>query len=312
MAKATREAFGEALAALGEKNPGIVVLDADLSKSTMTGAFAKKFPDRHFDLGIAEQNMVGVGAGLALCGKTPFIASFACFLAGRLEPIRVAVAYNRTNVKVVGTHAGLGIGDDGASQMGLEDIAAMRALPNIVILQPADEIETKQAVEWAASHAGPVYLRLTRQKLMDCHAPDYHFRMGRCDVVWEPEKKPARYQAAIFASGGTVGEAIAAAKDLCGRSFAAKVVNAATLLPFDDEAVRQAAQESERIVTVEDHNIAGGLGSAVCESAAEQCLGIPVIRLGAKTFGESGTAQELYDKHGLSAPHIVEACLRNI
>ncbi|MDE2313036.1 MAG: transketolase family protein [Elusimicrobia bacterium] len=310
--KATREAFGEALLELGEKNPAIVALDADLSKSTMTLAFAKKYPERHFELGIAEQNMVGVGAGLALCGKVPFITSFACFLVGRLEPLRIAAAYNKANLKIVGTHAGLGIGDDGASQMGLEDIAAMRALPGMVVLQPADELEAKQAVLWAAAHEGPVYLRLTRQKLVDCHKPGYQFQLGRCDRVWAPEPEPKHYQATIFASGGTVGEAIKAAQDLTARKFAAQVVNAATLAPFDEEAVRQAAAVSERLVTVEDHNLNGGLGSAVCEAAAAAGSGVPVVRLGARSFGESGAPDELYDKHGLSAPHIVEACLRNL
>ena len=310
--KATREAFGEALLELGEKNPAVVALDADLSKSTMTLAFAKKYPERHIELGIAEQNMVGVGAGLALCGKVPFITSFACFLVGRLEPLRIAAAYNKTNLKIVGTHAGLGIGDDGASQMGLEDIAAMRALPGMVVLQPADELEAKQAVLWAAAHDGPVYLRLTRQKLVDCHKPGYQFQLGRCDRVWAPQPEPKHYQATIFSSGGTVGEAIKAAQDLTARKFAAQVVNAATLAPFDEEAVRQAAAVSERLVTVEDHNINGGLGSAVCEAAASAGVGVPVVRLGARSFGESGMPDELYDKHGLSAPHIVEACLRNL
>ncbi len=312
MPKASREAFGETLLDLGAKNPAVVVLDADLSKSTMTAAFAKKYPERHFELGIAEQNMVGVGAGLALSGKIPFITSFACFVIGRLEPIRVAAAYNKTNLKIVGTHAGLGIGDDGASQMGLEDVAAMRALPGMVVLQPADEIETRQAVEWAAAHQGPVYLRLTRQKLMDCHRPDYRFQAGRCDVVWTPQPESEHYQASIFASGGTVGEAIKAAQDLHGRGFAAQVVNAGTLNPFDEESVLQAAAQSQRLVTVEDHNVNGGLGSAVCEAAAHGGAGVCVVRLGVKSFGESGTPQELYDKHGISAPHIVDACLRNL
>ncbi|MDE1977575.1 MAG: transketolase family protein, partial [Elusimicrobia bacterium] len=309
---ATREAFGEALLELGEKNPAVVALDADLSKSTMTLAFAKKYPERHIELGIAEQNMVGVGAGLALCGKVPFITSFACFLVGRLEPLRIAAAYNKANLKIVGTHAGLGIGDDGASQMGLEDIAAMRALPGMAVLQPADELEAKQAVLWAAAHDGPVYLRLTRQKLVDCHKPGYQFQLGCCDRVWAPQPEPKHYQATIFASGGTVGEAIKAAQDLTARKFAAQVVNAATLAPFDEEAVRQAAAVSERLVTVEDHNLNGGLGSAVCEAAAAAGAGVPVVRLGARSFGESGAPDELYDKHGLSAPHIVEACLRNL
>ena len=312
MGKATREAFGEAIVALAEDDLSIVVLDADLSKSTNTQNFMKKYPERHFELGIAEQNMIGVGAGLALCGKVPFVTSFACFLIGRLETIRVSAAYNRTNLKLVGTHAGIGIGDDGTSQMALEDVAAMRALPHMVVLQPADAEETKQAVAWAAKHVGPVYLRLTRQKMEDVHGADYKFQFGKCDVIWEPETKPKHYQATIFASGGTVPGALKAAKDLLPRGFNARVVNACTLNPFDDDAVGRFGADSERLVTVEDHNIIGGLGSAVCEAAAQRALGIPVVKIGVRDFGESATGEELYDKYGISSSHIVEACLRNL
>ncbi len=312
MGKATREAFGEAILELADKHPEIVVLDADLSKSTMTVPFAKKYPERHFEMGIAEQNMIGVGAGLALCGKTPFVTSFACFLAGRLEPIRVAAAYNQTNLKMVGTHAGIGIGEDGTSQMGLEDVGAMRSLPHVTVLQPADTAETKQAVAWMVEHKGPVYLRLTRQKMEDVHGPGYKFELGKCDVIWEPEAKPKHYQATIFASGGPVPEAMKAAKDLQGRGFSVRVVNAATLKPFDDDSVARFAKDSGRIVTVEDHNIVGGLGSAVCEAAAARGLAVPVVKIGVRDFGESATPEQLYDKYGLSAPHIVEACLRNL
>ena len=312
MGKSTREAFGEAILALGQSKTTIVVLDADLSKSTMTQAFLEKFPERHFDFGIAESNMIGAAAGLALCGHIPFAASFACFLAGRLETIRIAAAYNRANVKLVGTHAGLGIGEDGASQMGLEDVAAMRSLPNFVVLQPADALETRQAVEWMAGHEGPVYLRLTRQKLADCHAPGYRFELGKADLVWEPSPKPPHYQATIFASGGTVGGAIAAAQDLLGRKFFARVVNACTLKPFDDDSVERYSKDSGRLVTVEDHNVIGGLGAAVCEAAAQRGLRTPVVRLGVRDFGESGSPEELYEKHGISSSHIVEAALRNL
>jgi transketolase len=312
MGKATREAFGEALLELAEKRPEIVVLDADLSKSTMTLAFSKKYPERHFEIGIAEANMIGVGAGLALCGKVPFVTSFACFLTGRMETIRISAAYNRTNLKMVGTHAGIGIGEDGTSQMGLEDVGYLRSLPHVVILQPADAVETKQAVAWATDYQGPVYLRLTRQKMEDVHGPGYRFELGKCDVLWEPEPSPKHCQATIFASGGPVPEAVKAAKDLHGRGFSARVVNAGTLKPFDDEAVARAASDSERLVTVEDHNVIGGLGTAVCEAAAQRALSVPVVKLGVRDFGESATPEQLYDKYGLSAPHIVEACLRNL
>ncbi len=311
-AKATREAFGEAVLELGATHPEIVVLDADLSKSTMTQAFSKKFPERHFELGIAEQNMIGVAAGLALSGKVPFVTSFSCFLIGRLETIRIAAAYNKTNVKLVGTHAGLGIGEDGTSQMGLEDVGAMRCLPNMTVLQPGDALETKQAVEWMVKHDGPVFIRLTRQKMDDCHAPDYKFQIGKADLIWEPSPKPAHFQATIFASGGGVPEALKAAKELQPKGFAARVVNVCSLKPFDAEAVERYAKDSARLVTVEDHNVVGGLGSAVCEAAAQKGLGVPVVVVGAREFGESGAPAELYDRHGLSSPHIVEAALRNL
>ena len=309
---ATREAFGEAILELADRYPQMVVLDADLSKSTMTQPFLKKFPERHLELGIAEQNMVGVGAGLALCGKIPVMTSFACFLAGRLETIRVAVAYNRTNVKLVGTHAGLGIGEDGPSQMGLEDVAALRPLPGMVILQPADARETRQAVRWMLDYEGPVYLRLTRQKLADCHGDGYEFQLGRADEVFKPKVGAARLQATIFASGGTVPEAIRAGQEMERRGFRARVMNAGTLQPFDGEAVVDAARSSQRIVTVEDHNVVGGLGSAVSECVAKDALGVPVVTLGARAFGESGLPAELYEKFGISSPHIVDACLRNL
>ncbi|MBI3299202.1 MAG: transketolase family protein [Elusimicrobia bacterium] len=314
MPKATRQSFGDALVRIGEKDSRLVVLDADLSKSTGTGGFLKKFPERHFEFGIAEQNMIGAAAGLALCGKVPVAASFSCFLIGRLETIRVAVAYNKTNVKLAGTHAGIGIGDDGTSQMGLEDVAAMRALPGMTVLQPADDLEARQMTEWMIAHDGPVFIRLTRQVVPDVHAEGYRFQLGKADVLHEPAaaKGEAKLQATVFASGGTVGPAVDAAKSLAARGFRVRVVNAGSLMPFDLEAPARAAAESQRIVTVEDHNITGGLGSAVCEAVATSGLGCPVVRLGLESFGESASGAELYEKYGLSAEHIVEACLRNL
>ena len=312
MAKASRQAFGEALLKLAPSRPDMVVLDADLSKSTMTAAFAKQYPERHFEFGIAEHNMLGAAAGLAFCGKVPVATSFACFLAGRLETIRVSIAYSRANVKMVGTHAGLGIGEDGATQMGLEDVAAMRALPGVAVVQPADEAETLQAVEWMLGHDGPVYLRLTRQTLPDVHVPDYRFLCGASDCVHEPSPGEGRLQATVFASGGTVGPAVEAARALAQRGFRVRVLNCATLAPFDEAAVQEAASSSQRLVTVEDHNLVGGLGSAVCEALASRGKACPVLRLGAREFGESGTAEELYRKHGLSSEHIAEACVRNL
>jgi transketolase len=310
-AKATRESFGETILEIAETNPNLVVLDADLSKSTMTQPFMKKYPSRHFEMGIAEQNMIGVAAGLALSGKIPVLTSFACFLIGRVESIRVSAAYNQTNMKLVGTHAGIGIGEDGTSQMGLEDVAAMRALPHMTILQPADHTETQQAVRWMIEHKGPVYIRLTRQKMPDVHGADYKWQPNKIDVIFEPAKKPAKYQATIIASGGPVPHAVEAAKLLEAKGFAVRVANASTLLPFDGETVAKLAADSQRIITVEDHNVHGGLGSAVCEAIAERGISCPVVRLGLRSFGESATPEELYEKYGFTAPSIAEACLKN-
>ncbi len=312
MPKATRESFGEAILEIAEKNPDLVVLDADLSKSTMTQNFMKKYPARHVEVGIAEQNMIGIAAGLALSGKIPVLASFACFVTGRLETIRVSAAYNQTNMKIVGTHAGIGIGEDGTSQMGLEDISAMRALPHMTVLQPADDAETKQAVRWMIEHKGPVYIRLTRQKMPDVHGAEYRWSLGKIDVVWQPKTAPAKLQATIIASGGPVPCAVEAAKSLESKGFAVRVANASSLAPFDSAAIARFAADSQRLVTIEDHNVNGGLGSAVCEALAESGRACPVVRVGLREFGESATPEQLYEKYGLAAPSIAEACLKNL
>lgn len=293
-AKASRAAFGEALVDLGARNPRIVTLDADLSKSTMTGGFAKKFPGRAFNIGIAESNMIGIGAGLALAGWVPFVASFACFLAGRFETIRISVAYTNANVKLVGTHAGIAIGEDGYSQMGLEDIAMLRALPNVAIVQPADELETKQAVAWAAEYQGPVYLRLTRQNLEPVCPGDYRFQIGKWLVL-----RPG-HDVTLIASGGPVFNTLEAAKMLAADGISAEVVDAASLKPIDEELLLRSVGKTGRAVTVEDHNVAGGLGGAVAELLSE-VLPTPLKRLGVNGFGESGEPKALYAKHGLDA-----------
>jgi transketolase len=294
MAEATRVAFGRALARIGDDDPRIVALDADLASSTNTKAFADRHPERFFQLGIAEGNMIGVAAGLALAGKIPFAASFACFLVGRFEQIRVSVAYNRANVKLVGTHAGVGIGEDGYSQMGLEDVALMRSLPNMVVVQPADGRETEAAVEWAARHEGPVYLRLTRQKVAD--VPDHRFEFGRAVVLREGR------HLTIAASGAVVGHALAAADELAREDIDACVANVHTLKPIDAETLARLGARTGGVLTVEDHGIVGGLGSAVVEALAE--TGIPVRRHAVLDFGESGTGEALYAKHGLDAAGI--------
>jgi transketolase len=291
-AKATRAAFGEALLDLGARDERIVTLDADLSKSTMTAAFAKKYPARAFNLGIAESNMIGVGTGLALTGKIPFVCSFACFVVGRFETIRISVAYTNANVKIVGTHAGIAIGEDGYSQMGLEDVACLRALPNVTIVQPADEVETKQAIAWAVEHQGPVYLRLTRQNLEPVCPPDYRFQLGR----WLTLK--AGTDVTLIASGGTVFNTLEAARRLEAEGISAEVVNAASIKPLDEDMLVRSATRTRHVVTVEDHSTAGGLGGAVAEALGE-VRPTPVRRLGVTGFGESGDAKGLYAKHGL-------------
>jgi transketolase len=291
-AKASRAAFGEALVDLGAKDERIVTLDADLSKSTMTASFAKKYPQRAFNLGIAESNMIGVGAGLALTGKIPFACSFACFIVGRFETIRISVAYTNANVKLVGTHSGIAIGEDGYSQMGLEDIACIRSLPNIGIIQPADELETKQVIAYAVEHPGPLYLRLTRQNLEPVCPPDYRFQYGRWLVL-----RPGHH-VTLVGSGGPLFNCLEVAKRLEADGISAEVINAACIKPLDEELLLRSAGKTGHVVTVEDHAIAGGLGGAVAETLAE-VMPTPVKRLGVQGFGESGDAKGLYAKHGL-------------
>jgi transketolase len=291
-AKASRAAFGEALLELGARDDRIVTVDADLSKSTMTAKFAKTYPERAFNVGIAESNMVGIGAGLALAGKVPFVCSFACFVVGRFETIRMSVAYTQANVKIVGTHCGVAIGEDGYSQMGLEDIACVRALPNIPVVQPADELETKQVVAYAVEHEGPIYLRLTRQNLEPVCPPGYRFEFGRWLVL-----RPGN-DVTLIATGGTVFNALEAARRLEADGIAAEVINAACIKPLDEDLLLGSAGKTGHVVTVEDHSISGGLGGAVAETLGE-VMPTPMKRLAVQGFGESGDAKSLYAKHGL-------------
>jgi transketolase len=258
----------------------------------MTAKFAKTYPERGFNVGIAESNMVGVGAGLALTGKIPFVCSFACFVVGRFETIRMSVAYTNANVKIVGTHAGIAIGEDGYSQMGLEDIACLRALPNVPIIQPADELETKQAVAFAVEHNGPLYLRLTRQNLEPVCPADYRFQLGRWLTL-----RPGN-DVTLIATGGTVFNALEAAGTLETEGVSAEVINAACIKPLDEDMLVRSAAKTKHVVTVEDHSVHGGLGGAVAETLAE-VLPTPMRRLGVTGFGESGDAKGLYAKHGL-------------
>lgn len=300
-AKASRQAFGETLAELGAENENVVALDADLSKSTMTKLFAAEFPERFFEFGIAESNMIGAAAGLALSGKIPFACSFACFLTGRYETIRISVAYSKAPVRLVGTHAGIGIGEDGNSQMGLEDLTLMRALPNMAVLQPCDEVETKAAVRFMASHnEGPSYIRLTRQKLVDVHKDGYKFEFGKGVVLRNGS------DLTIFASGGVVANAVTAADALAKDGLEARVVNIHTVKPIDEELVARCAKETGALFTVEDHTTIGGMGSAVAEAAARHAP-VPVYRWGLDNrFGESGSPEDLYHKFELDAEGIAK------
>ena len=300
--KATRVAFGEALLRVAAKNDRVVIINADLGKSTNTVKFVEKYPDRSFNVGVAEANMIGIGAGLALEGWIPFICTFATFVAGRFETIRVSLAYNHANVKIVGTHAGIGIGEDGYSQMALEDIALMRSLPNMSVIQPGDAIETERAVEYIVQHQGPVFLRLTRQKVEDVNLPDYRFEFGK-GVIVDAARGEGR-DLTIMATGGTVYNAREAARELRSQGLDVRAVNIHTLKPIDEELVLDSIQRSGRILTVEDHGLRGGLGSAVCEVVAERGEGV-VRRIAVRDFGESGDPVALYKKFGLSIDHIV-------
>lgn len=302
MGKATREAYGAALVEVGAKDTNIVVLDADLSKSTKTDEFKKKFPDRFFNVGIAEQNLISVGAGLAAAGKKPFVSSFAMFASGRaFEQVRNAVCYPKLNVKICATHAGITVGEDGATHQSNEDIACMRAIPNMTVIVPADEAETKSVIAWAASYEGPAYIRLGRAGVSDTTPEGYTFKPGVAQQLRDGK------EATIIACGAMVGPAVEAAALLAEEGIEARVLNMASIKPIDVAAIAKAAQETGAIVTAEEHNILGGLGAAVAEVVVEN-VPVPMERVGIQdTFGESGTPKELMEKYGLTAQDIVKA-----
>jgi len=308
MAKATRQAFGESLARLGETYPQIVVLDADLAKSTKSEIFAKKFPSRFYEMGIAEANMIGTAAGLSFTGKLPFLCSFGCFLTGRYDTIRLSAAYSQANIRLVGTHAGVGIGDDGHSQMGLEDISLMRALPTMGVFQPMDARETELIMDYLVKDwKGPAYLRLTRQNLPDLFPKDMPFKPGKLHPIREKINDKATAVTCI-ATGATVTEAVQASERLAEKGISLSVWNAHSLKPFDEQTVidlsnvTQQANPPRLWVTVEDHTVIGGLGSCVAETLAKLPQHPPLLKLGVQDlFGESGEPMELYDKHGISA-----------
>ncbi len=296
---ATRDAYGQALAELGAINDKVVVLDADLSKSTKTNDFKKVFPERFFNIGIAEQNLLGTAAGFAAAGKIPFASSFAVFAVGRAyDQIRNSIAYPKLNVKIAATHAGLTVGEDGGSHQMLEDIALMRALPNMTVLVPADGEETKQAVMAAAAYEGPVYIRLGRPKVPVLFDADYQFEIGKGVVLQDGS------DVTLVATGIMVSKAVEAAEKLAAEGISAAVVNISTIKPLDNALIVQMAQKTGAMVTCEEHNIYGGLGSAVAEVLVEHCP-VPMVRVGvADKFGESGLPDQLLEKHGLTANNI--------
>lgn len=294
---ATRRAFGDAMLRIGA-DPRVVVLTGDLKNSTNVEEFAEAYPDRFIDVGIAESNMIGVASGLALSGKIPFATSFSAFITGRQETVRLSVAYNRANVRLVGTHVGVGIGDDGATQMALEDIAAMRAFPNMAIIQPCDEVETHRAMDFLLEHDGPAFLRLMRQNTRPVHAEDYTFRFGQAETLREGN------DVALIATGAQVQECLDAAGVLAADGIEARVLNIHTIQPFDAAAVADAARATRLVVSAEDHNVNGGLGSATAEALAEAGVATPLRRVGMRSFGESGETAGLYEKYGLSGAKI--------
>ncbi|WP_287478506.1 transketolase family protein [Anaerostipes sp.] len=299
---ATRESYGNALVELGKENPDIVVLDADLAAATKTGVFKKEFPERHIDCGIAECNMVGIGAGLAAAGMIPFVSSFAMFAAGRaFEQVRNSVGYPHLNVKIGATHGGISVGEDGATHQCCEDIALMRTIPGMTVIVPSDDVEARAAVKAAAEMNGPVYMRFGRLAVPVINdTADYKFEIGKGNVLKEGS------DVAIIANGLCVAEALEAAKKLEAEGINAKVINMATVKPLDEELVLAAAKETGKVVTVEEHSVIGGLGSAVCDVLSEK-LPTPVLKIGINdVFGHSGPAVELIKEFGLDGDSIAK------
>ena len=299
---ATRDAYGKALVELGDKNDKVVVLDADLAAATKTGMFKKAHPDKFFDCGIAESNMMGIAAGLATSGYTVFASTFAMFAAGRAyEQVRNSIAYPHLNVKIGATHAGISVGEDGASHQCCEDIALMRAIPGMTIINPADDIEARAAVLAAAEFEGPVYMRFGRLAVPRIFDENYKFEIGKAVVLNEGT------DVTICATGLMVNEAIEAQKILAEQGISAEVINVHTIKPLDTETILKSAAKTGVIVTAEEHSIIGGLGSAVAEAVCESANPVPVVKLGVNdVFGKSGPAVELLHIYGLDAQNIVE------
>lgn len=294
---ATRESYGNALKELAEEFPDLVVLDADLAAATKTGVFKKAYPDRHIDCGIAECNMMGIAAGLSLTGKIPFVSSFAMFAAGRaFEQVRNSIGYPHLNVKIGATHAGITVGEDGATHQCNEDIALMRTIPGMVVMCPADDVEAKAAVRAALEYDGPVYIRFGRAAVPVINdRPDYKFEIGKGSIVREGR------DVTIVATGICVDSALGAAEKLAAEGVTAEVVSICTIKPLDEDLILKSAKKTGKVVTVEEHTVIGGLGSAVCDCLSEK-LPTPVKKLGMQdVFGESGSAAALVAKYGLDA-----------
>ena len=303
--KATRQSYGETLEKLGEENEKIVVLDADLSAATKTSIFAKKFPNRFFDMGIAEANMIGVAAGMASCEKIPFVSTFAVFAAGRAyDQIRSSVCYPNLNVKICATHCGITVGEDGATHQMLEDIALMRTLPNMMVICPSDDVETKCLIEEISKTKGPVYVRLARLARPVIYEENQKFEIGKAIQIGEGT------DATVFATGVVVAEAIKAKEALEKEGIHIRVVDMHTIKPIDRDIIVKSAKETKKLISIEDHSIIGGLGSAIAEVLTEE-YPCKLIRMGIKdTFGKSGNAVELLKYFGLTSENIIK-CLKN-
>lgn len=299
--KSVRSAYGKALAELGRENKDIVVLDADLSCSTQTKIFAKEFPERFFDVGIAEQDLMTTAAGLACMGKIPFVSTFAVFAAGRAwEQIRNTICYSNLNVKIGATHGGITVGEDGASHQALEDISLMRSIPNMMVIVPADERETMAAVKFAAEHKGPVYVRIARSNLPDVMPSDYVFNYKKAIVMKEGT------DVTLITNGETLVETLDCDKILSENGINAEIISIPVVKPIDSETIIKSAKKTNRVITIENHSIIGGLGSAVCEVLAEN-YPTKITRIGTNDeFGQSGTSKELLDFYGLNAKKLAE------
>ena len=295
--KPTRSSFGEALLEHGGANKNVVVLDADLSKSTKSASFAKKYPERFFQMGIQEANMIGVACGMSFDGKIPFLCSFGAFLTGRFDTIRLSVGYSNANVRLIGTHAGIGVGEDGTSQMALEDIACMRVVPNMSVLSPSDDIETKQMIRYLVNdHKGPAYVRLTRQNVGSVFNKDYKFCFNKIVNLTQGS------DAAIFTTGHQTSLAIQAYDKLKNDGINISVNNVHTIKPLDTNFVKEIINNYSYIFTAEDHNVIGGLGSAIADVMGEVGTSARLVKIGVPDiFGESGTQPELYNKYKLDS-----------